>query len=348
MHQEDVAIRRIIHTSKKHMVQGIVAMCLAILVMIFCNVGAIIFLHKNRITIGETSFNPSKMNAVIRPQGEKMADIIIPTNQDELIDLAVELIEIANYNIQHDSKVAFAVNTKTSVLGMDTGGIRYYVKNDEEYFQADYFYVPQCGSNQIIIAAAAENTNYGYRAYYNLSKYIGREQKAKKLSYEIDSNASILFGVCWDVLYFDNSLTQIPELMAESGEEYFYYNYIVNKDTVLSATVVHIDDYYEIVVDLDCSKNETTIHGIKYLTDATGDSGARYTQIVQKIQIWDNGRFKMYNSADTWLSPKAYGVFLNLSSTNDYRTTFYYDDYSLDIDNYQYATEFKESVLSQN
>ncbi len=100
------------------------------------------------------------------------------------------------------------------------------------------------------------------------------------------------------------------------------------------------------VVELDASNKKTVKDGIKDLQNGAGDKDATYTSIIETIEIWDNGRYKTYNTYDGWTAPHIHGMrLISATSANDYRTTFYYDAYSLNINNYQYATEYIESLI---
>ncbi len=126
---------RIIHTTKKHKIQAIIAMVLS-LVIIFGAILGVYFYFNKGVKIGETDFDPTLMNANLRPRGEMLTGIIIPDADDEeaLINLAVRLKGIADANLKADDKVAYAVVSNTEVLGLATGGRRYYIKNGNEFF----------------------------------------------------------------------------------------------------------------------------------------------------------------------------------------------------------------------
>ena len=341
---------RIIHTTKKHKIQAIIAMVLS-LVIIFGAILGVYFYFNRGVKIGETNFDPTLMNATIKPQGETLVGIIIPDADDADAQkaLAIQLINIANSNLKNDDKVAYAVNTNTEVMGVPTGGIRYYIKNDNEFFNADYFYVPKGGIGAIAKAASPEYTNYGYRMYYNVDLGKGCEQKAKELSFEKECNGSLRFGVNWDDLYFENSIKDVPAEFAASEKPYRYYNYDWTEESILTALVTYNakDGYYEMKVTIDCENEEAIQDGLKVLKEGAGDKDAVYTSITETVQIWDNGRYKQFNTYDEWHSPHIHGMRISADSANDYKTTFYYDEYSLTISNYQYSTDFIEYVKSK-
>ena len=342
---------RIQHTTKENKIKAIIIITIALAVYITGAIFSVYYFGKKRVRIDATDFDPTLMDSSIKPQGDMLTGIIIPDASDKegQIKLAIQLYTIANSNLQNDSRVAFAVNTNTEVMGVKTGGIRYTIKNGNEFFNGDYFFVPQDGAGMIAKKASPEYTNYGYRRYYNLSKNIGYEQKAKELSFTTTASGEILFGVDWTDLYFENKI-DIPQEFVQSGVDYKYYNYIWDEDTILEASVKYENTkgYYEIVVKLDC-KNEKTItdEGKKALADGAGDKDAVYTSIVETVQIWDNGRYKVFNTLDSWYSPHIHGLPFSTSSANDYKTTFYYDSYSLNISNYQYAKEFIEYIQNK-
>ena len=336
-----------IRTSKKHRNQAWLAFAILVIFYVACSAFYVGYRYKKQPVFEPTDFDETKMDASYRPTGAKLTDIVIPSSEDEdaMIACALKLYNKANYNLQHDNAVAYAVKTNTKVLGVDTGGIRYTIKNGNEFFNADYFYVPTDASGSIAKAASPEYTNYGYRRYYNKALNIGREQKAKELNYKKQSNGQLLFSVSWDDLYYDQEI-EMPQEFAESGASYKYYNFTWDTDTINSATVEYNEDegYYKLVVELDASNKKTVKDAIKDLQNGAGDKNAKYTKIVETIEIWDNGRYKTFNTCDYWTAPHIHGMIISASSANDYRTTFYYDDYSLNISNYQYAKEYIETL----
>ncbi len=335
---------KFLHTTKKHKIQAYITIALAVLIIAGAYVAA--YIYSSFTFVDNTEFDSLKMDGSVRPAGDVLTGITIPTEEDsdEMKQCAIDLFHIANYNLLHDSQVAYAIHTAAEVMGMQTGGVRYYVKNNNEYFNADYFYVPKGGVNGIIKAVAAESTNYGYMCYYSQANSIHHEKKAKELSYKELENGTIGFRVNWADLYFDQDVEGLPEILDLDQEEYQYCSYLWSIDTIKTAKVSYNENgYYEMVVTLDCSKEETYEKGLIYLQQGAGDENAKYTAITETIQIWDNGRYKSFYSYDEWYAPKAYGVF-SLSSANDYRTDFYYDDYSLTIKNYQYAKDYIDSL----
>lgn len=341
----------IIHTSKKHKNQAITIIVIVLVVCITGGILGVYFLgdHNNKtIDIEDTTFDATLMDASVRPTGTKLTDIVIPDADDEdaMEECALKLYKAANYNIQHDDKVAYAVNTNTEVLKVATGGIIYTVKNGDEFFKAEYFYVPKDAAGALAKNASPEFTNYGDRLYYNLATKKGHEQKSVELDYTKQSNGQLLFGVNWNNLFSEQDIEEIPQEFAASKKDYKYYNYTWDKDTIISASVEYnkTEGYYTIVVELDTTLKKTVKDGLEVLRNGAGDKTAKYTKIVETVEIWDNGRYKTFNTYDNWHANKIHGTIFSVDSANDYKTTFYYDDYSLNIDNYQYATEYIASL----
>ena len=224
---------------------------------------------------------------------------------------------------------------------MKTGGYRYFVRNGDEFFNGDYFYVPQGGVNGIMKAAAAESTNYGYRSYWNFKDNNGHEQKAKELNYTEDAVGIIHFGVDWDDLYFDRDLEKVTSDCPQAGDpNYTYCSYVWDTDTIKTCRVTYDSEgeFYEIKLTLDCTKEKTLGDSLQYLVEPTGDPNAKYTNITETVQIWNNGKFKQFYSLDEWKAQ--YGGVLPVESANDYKTNFVYNEYGTTIRNYQYAEEF--------
>ena len=199
------------HTTKKHKIQAIIIIVIALSIYLGGAIFSGYYFGKKRVKIDETNFDPSLMDASIRPEGEGVTGIVIPDADDKAaqIALAVQLITIANQNLNNDDKVAYSVVSNTKVMGVATGGRRYYIKNDDEFFNADYFFVPKDGLGEFAKAADPDNTNYGYRKYFNTTLNVGYEQKSVELDFKKKAD-NVLFGVNWSVLRFENKITEIP------------------------------------------------------------------------------------------------------------------------------------------
>ena len=350
-HLKDTPSSNIIHTSKKHRNQAIVIITLVVACFVTAGILGLYFFgdHNNQpVEIEETTFDVTLMDASVRPAGEVLTGITIPdsTDADAMKACALKLYKAANYNLQHDDKFAYAVNTNTEVLGVKTGGIIYAIKNGDEFFKGEYFYVPKDAAGALAKSASPQYTNYGDRLYYNITTKVGHQQRSTKLDYSTKSNGQIIFGVDWTTLYSDVDVEEIPQEFASSKKDYKYYNHLWDEDTIKSASVEYnaAEGYYKLVVELDTSIKKTTKDGIQALRDGAGDKTATYTEIIETVEIWDNGRYKTFNTYDSWHANKIHGTIFSVDSVNDYKTTFYYDDYSLNINNYQYAKEYIESL----
>lgn len=314
-------------------------------------VGVILALSKKK-PVSDANFNITNMNNNVKPQGVAMASVTIPeANTDAAEELAISLYEMANYNLKNDAKVAYYIKTVSEVLGVPTGGHRFYLKNGTKYYNSDYFYIDEeadCNAiiKGIIKGAAKESTQYAYRSYFDAELNKGFEQKAKEIVAESDSVGDLKLGTNWDELYFHNEL-EMPAVMSQSDATFKYCDFILDKETIKTCSVEYNskNGFYTIKLTLDCSLDKTLGDSLKYLIEGAGDQNARYTDITQTIEIWDNGRYKTHFSYNAWLAPKAYGV-LKMQSANDYRTYFYYDDFSLDVKNYPYLEECHEIIAA--
>ena len=316
------SLSRVVHSTNRHQIQAIISIALVLLIYTAGFVCSYIFYFNKSPKIDETTFDPTLMDASVRPLGSKISGVVIPDASDEdgMKACALELYNLANYNLKNDDCVAYAVNTNTEVLGVQTGGIRYTIKNKNEFFHADYFYVPKGTAGRFAKAASPEYTNYGYRYYYNTNTMKGHEQKARELDYEITATGATLFGVNWTNLYYDRDVTDVPSEFAISNKSYKYYNYVWSEESILSASVEYFEDkgYYELVVEIDTKNTEAIKEGLVDLRNGAGDEDAYYTKIVETVQIWDNGRYKQFNTKDDWYSPHIHGLFISASSYNDY------------------------------
>ena len=332
--------------SKKQKLIAIISICLCVLIVAGAGVGVYLWLNRKG-TIDETDFDVSKLDNSFKPAGEVLTGITVPTTDDldANIAVALQLYDIANKNLIKENAYAFIIRTETTLLGMTTGGYRYFVRNGDEFFNGDYFYVPQGGANGIMKAAAAKDTNYGYRSYWNFKDNTGHEQKAKELTYEEGDDGIIRFGVKWDDLYYDRDLEKVTSDCPQAGDaNYTYCSYVWDTDTIKTCKVTYNaeGEYYEIKLTLDCSKDKTLGESLQYLTGPANDPNARYTNITETVQIWNNGKFKQFYSYDEWSAK--YGGVLPVESANDYKTQFVYNEYATTIRNYQYAEEFIKSL----
>ena len=327
--------------SKKQKLIIAISIILCVLIVAGAGIGVYIWLNRPG-EIDDTDFDVTKLDNSFKPAGTVMTGITIPTTEDsdEMKNLAIQLFNTANANLCKENAYAFVIRTQTTLLGMTTGGYRYFVKNGDEFFNGDYFYVPSGGTNGIMKAAAAESTNSGYRSYWNFKDKWGHEQKAKELNYEIDNDGIVHFGVGWDDLYFDRDLEKVTDDCPQEGKDYRYCQYVWDLDTIKTCKVTYNaeGEYYEIKLTLDCSLDKTLGDSLQYLTGPANDPNARYTNITETVQIWNNGKYKQFYSYDEWSAK--YGGIMPVESANDYKTQFVYNEYGTTIRNYQYAEEF--------
>lgn len=326
----------------------IITVSVIVAVVAMTVVGAILALANKNLVDGEV-VAVSKLDYNKKATGEKLDLGEVPKeNTQEAKEFIINLYNIANENLKNDTKVAYYVNTQSQVLGVPTGGYRFYVKNGPEYFNADYFFVGETKNallKGIIQGAAKESTQYAIRSYYNIDDAKGFEQKAKNAKTSISSN-KLIVNADWSDLYYNKEI-EVPVFMAQSEEELKYCDFILDVDTIKTCSIEYNSKkgYYTIKLTLDCELEKTLGDSLKYLQEGAGDPTAVYTSITQTIEIWDNGRYKTHFSYNAWHAPKAYKV-MNMKSANDYKTYFMYDDYSTNIANYPYTEDLKSLYIA--
>lgn len=314
-----------------------------IISMIFCLSSC-----KSKNEVDETEFDSTKLDNTYQPLGAPLENVVIPEEEDslEMKNLAVDLYNKANYNAQHDDTLCYSVYNVSpiSILKADSVAYRYFVKNGSEFYNTNYFYTDGSGVGSTIMSAvSAENVLFSQRIYYNSDLNYGYSQKSKVMTYQVADNGAVTFGADWNDLYNESEVSA-PKEMLVSGREYTFSSFLIEADTISKASISYDEaGFYKIRLELDCSLDKTMEKELPFLVGAAGDPNARYTAVEMDIEIWDCGRFKKFFCKNSWHADKAYGFF-KLDAVNDYQTSFYYNDYALNIRNYQYAEEFIDLV----
>ena len=330
--------------SKKKKVIAIVAICLCVLIFAGAGIGVYVWLNQKG-GLGDILIDESKMNGSYKTDAEVLTGITVPTsdNLEDHINVALQLYNIANANLVKEKAVTIAVRSNSEVLGASTGGYRYFVKNGDEFFNGDFFYVPEGGfMNAAMKTFSTDNTNYAYISYFNFKSNTGHEKKTTKLTYTEDKGV-FYFNIDWNQTLFDRDIDKVTDDCPMPDKDYTYCSYVWDTDTIKTCTVTYNAEggYYEIQLTLDCSKKKTLGDSLKYLREGSGDENAKYTAITETVQIWNNGKFKSFTSYDEW---KATRMGLKIESANDYKTQFFYDEYSTTIRNYLFAEEYIASL----
>ena len=304
---------------------------------------------KSKTEIDSTDFDSTKLDNTYQPKGAPLEGIVIPTEEDstEMKNLVVELYDKANYNAQHDDTLCYSVYNVSpiSILKADSIAYRYFVKNGTEFFNSNYFYTDGSAMGAGIMASVSgENVHFSQRVYYNSDLEYGYSQKSKVMEYKVAESGAVSFGADWNDLYNQQEISAPKEMLC-SGLEYTFSSFLIEADTITKANITHDNaGFYKINIELDCSLDKTMAKELPFLVGAAGDPKARYTKVKMDIEIWDCGRFKKFFCENSWSSKNAYGMHLKVDAVNNYQTSFYYNDYALNIRNYQYAEEFIELV----
>lgn len=304
---------------------------------------------KSKNGVDETAFDSTKLDNTYQPLGAPLENVVIPEEEDslEMKNLAVDLYKTANYNAQHDDTLCYSVYNETPISILKTVSVayRYFVKNGSEFFNTNYFYTDGSGMGSAIMSTVSgENAHFSQRIYYNSDLNFGFSQKSKVMEYQVADNGAVTFGADWNNLYNESEVSA-PKEMLSSGLEYTFSSFLIEADTISKASISYDEaGFYKIKLELDCSLDKTMEKELPFLVGAAGDDNARYTAVEMDIEIWDCGRFKKFFCKNSWHAGNAYGLHISLDAENKYQTSFYYNDYALNIRNYQYAEEFIDLV----
>ncbi len=277
-----------------------------------------------------TAFAPGK-----KPEGEKL-DLVMPDmdDQEAVIAFAVALYEIASEKYCTVENVAYMVTFSNTMMGVPVTGQRYDVRNgDKEYYTEYSFIEGEVGGLSALMGAIApDSTRFAEvrytdatMDYYNSYKMYSTSDKGAP-TYTKDEDGNYVYDVDW------SKATTTQKDKVDHG--YRLTEQDITLDTVTEAKVSYNEEegYYTLELTLDPVKasEAITIHHLK-----ANMSDAEYTAMVQKIEIWDNGYPRYFHALDTW---KGLGGFME--SVLDFRTSYYFEEYWCDIENYQYMVEY--------
>lgn len=239
---------------------------------------------------------------------------------DVLKELAYRLYAKANELAQLCPRRAAISICNVETTGLPVTGQITDVKNGDEYYKLDYQEAAMIG----IITASPAHAKATYanialpEAYY---MQIGEIQEVDS-KFTADWNQEAY--VEWQTIpYFHPT----QELLFQQTDMW------ILPETIKNVAIVHLDEegYWRMVLELDVKNAKTTeITQAKLRASSDQTKKAKYTSIVETIEIWDNGMFKSFMSMDEWKA----GI---ISSKIDYRTYISYDEDACDItkmDNY--------------
>lgn len=309
--------------------QKLIAALSAVVVIAILVVGIIAPMLSTKEVV-MTAFQPGA-----KPEGEKL-NLTMPDadDQEAIIAFAVELYEIASEKYCTAENAAYMVTFSNTMLGVPVTGQRYDVRNgDKEYYTEFSFIEGDTGFLGAIMGAVApDSTRFAEVRYTDASMdyinsykmYTTSDKGAP--SYTKDEKGNFVYDVDWSTA----ATAQKPK------HDYGYRltEQDITLETVTEAKVSYNEEegYYTLELTLDPVKasEAITIHNLK-----ANMEDAEYTAMVQKIEIWDNGYPRYFHALDTW---EGMGGFME--SVLDFRTTYYFEEYWCDINNYQFMVEY--------
>ncbi len=278
----------------------------------------------------------------VKPAGEKL-NLTLPDMDDKaaVIEFAVSLYEIASEKYCTTENVAYMVQYKNEMimggLTIPVIGQRYDVRNgDKEYYTEFSFVVSEDEMlGGIASLASPRSTRFAEARYtdstmdYTQSLKTFNANANKAPTYTLDDSGIYSYDVAWG-----GDTTELTE-MAKHDYGYRLTEQDITRETVTDATVAYNEEegYYTLVLTLDPVKasEAITIHNLR-----SNVENAYYTSMVQTIEIWDNGLPRSFHAVDGWEG----SMVIKLASILDFRTSYYYSEDYVNIENYQYMQEY--------
>ena len=306
-----------------------------------------------------------KFSSPTRPDFSNTLDssktAVIPTDKNALIDFAVYLYDKANENTKNvpfcvfmvDCKTDMTIDIKLGKIEMPVMGSRYIMKRNTEYFYTEYS-IPVGETKALAGWFAKENTMFATRSYTDVScmDYLYSEKcyEPKFITNDETGETEILRN--WEKSNMVSESkwpteNKAPVFCSEQSGNYAQTDQVINKNTIKNATVEFIEsdegNYYRLIIALDTNNPETTSISIENLRKGADDENAAYYDMVETIEIWDNGYFKKFRSIDKWTAKNGL-----ISSVIDYDTYFYYDEEFAVTENYYDFDDVKKTALEYN
>lgn len=312
--------------------QKLIAALSAILVIAILVVGIIAPMF-NKTEIVMTAFAPGP-----RPQGEKL-DIKMPdpNNEAEVKEFAAALYAVAAELYCTAPNVSYQTTYSNTMMGVPVVGQRYNVRNGDKNYYTEYSFIEGDTGilGTIVGMAGGDNTRFAEARYtdgtmdYTASYKMAVQSEKDAPSYVIDENGNRVYNVKWE----DAKVSHL----AKNDYGYRLTDHDITAETILEASVEYNQEegYYTLNLKLDLEKAPALIT-LPNLKESSDMADAHYTVLDQKIEIWDNGYPRYFHAFDVWKGT----MVINMESELDFRTTYYFDDYWTNVDNYQYMREY--------
>ena len=271
----------------------------------------------------------------------------IPTDEAALKSMAVNIYEIANENDQLvEGRLYYSTCTSSNVsAGMDNkiDLIIFSLKDGEEYFRIDYRVKNNVPLFNIVGKSMERNLNESLnlvlaeRIYYNNA--VGGDC-IKQTVKNADRDENIMPYADWSNPQED--VVDVPAYLESQMDDDNYYKrcaHDISEETIKSVTITHNDElgYYTVSLNVDTDKACTVTN--EDIRAGSGDSNAKYVELLVEYEVWDSGYYKSYHEYSRWTG-KAIGVFA-IESSFDYHDVYSYNVADYDIDTFADAKAAK-------
>jgi len=333
---------------KKILVKTLVIFCIAISLMNFIGCKPTEMVYKN----AESGSKPTDFNEIVISQttistGNNESDYV-KKNQDGIIteiNLPTEenaeghkILAVALYKnaclldqlAEHRKSNSYCITTTTTMgLTVYVDTMVYAIKTQQEYCFVQY-QLPRTKTtaekNIMRLFGAKSN---GTRSYYRLGMDVVETQVSDDASYDSDGNPYS----DWNGLINSQS-TRIPYISTTQEKNNSVTDMVINLNTIKSAIIKCEEGIIKMTIDLDVDNSETVEYVIDNLQAGAGKD-AKYTKIVETIELWDNGYLKYFLSADSWATK-------TINAYSSYETTYSYWAEDCNIDDYSEIVDFKK------
>ena len=274
-----------------------------------------------------------------KPAGEKL-DLVMPDASDTeaVKKFAADLYAIASEKYCTADNVAYQTTYTNTMLGVPVSGYRFNLRNQDKTHYTEYAYISGDTSDPtikllagIMGAIAGDSTRFAEARYTDDSmdyiqsyKYVAPDQEQQPTPV-LDEAGYPSFDIAWE--------EGVKGKMVKKDYGYRLTDHDVLAETILEAEVTYNEEegYYTLKLKLDLQKAPEKIT-LPNLKASSGMDNAEYTKLDQTIEIWDNGYPRYFLAEDTWKGM--------IESELVFSTTYYFDEYWTNIDNYQYMSEY--------
>ncbi len=274
-----------------------------------------------------------------KPAGEKL-DLVMPDASDTeaVKKFAADLYAIASEKYCTADNVAYQTSYTNTMLNVPVAGYRFNLRNQDRTHYTEYAYINGDTKNPTIKflmavmgAIAGDSTRFAEARYTDDSmdyiqsiKYVAPDQDHQPTPV-FDEAGYPFFDIAWE--------EGVKGKMVKKDYGYRLTDHDVTAETISEATVTYNEEegYYTLKLKLDLVKATENIT-LPNLRKNADDPDAYYSKLDQTIEIWDNGYPRFFLAEDTWQGMVA--------SDLVFSTTYYFDEYWTNIDNYQYMSEY--------